>query len=511
MPTLRRKRIHRAMLYSTITFIGCCVFQSLGLLADIQQAGVTPLWPAAGWIFACYWRFGKRVLPAALLGTILTSRNFPELSACNIFINAIDVCIPLIGVYTIRRVTHSHQLLTRLRSTISFIFLGALLPAIIASAIATALSYANGSTAWDSLEVMAIWFMADFSGILIFAPFFCELLVLHKKGIRKPNAEVLTLFALELLCRVILFSKLIPSGMGSYPINFLFMPLTFWASLRLTPQSAAGFVALSGSLALIGTALKTGPFGLYSFNTSLLLVQLYAVMHSITIFVVNTLKNEQHDTYHRLERTQDATIISLATLAETRDNETGNHILRTQHYVRILAEELAKNPLYRKTLNRRRIKNIEKSAPLHDIGKVGIPDAILLKPARLTQEEFDIMKTHAEIGMHSLRKSSRQLGTNSFLRTAQEVAWTHHERWDGKGYPRGLAGRSIPLSGRIMALADVYDALTTQRVYKPALCHADAKNVISRERAAHFDPIVVDAFLALEKDFESIAMRLADA
>ncbi|MFU8819375.1 MAG: HD-GYP domain-containing protein [Desulfurivibrio sp.] len=211
-----------------------------------------------------------------------------------------------------------------------------------------------------------------------------------------------------------------------------------------------------------------------------------------------------------LQQTRDVTIVALASLAETRDNETGQHILRTQRYVRVLAEYLAEHEPYHPLLPPETIDLLFKSAPLHDIGKVGIPDRILLKPGKLTDEEFAIMKEHSEIGSQSLALAEERLGENSFLRLAREIALTHHEKWDGSGYPQGLRQEEIPLSGRLMALADVYDALISKRIYKPAFSHEQAREIILAGRGGHFDPAVADAFLAREKAFIDIAREYAD-
>ena len=211
--------------------------------------------------------------------------------------------------------------------------------------------------------------------------------------------------------------------------------------------------------------------------------------------------------------TQDITIHSLASLAETRDNETGGHILRTQRYVQVLARQLADHPKYGDELDEKTVDLLFKSAPLHDIGKVGVPDAILHKPGKLTDEEFDTMKTHCELGYQSLLKAEELFELEvrpSFLTHAKDIARTHQEKWDGSGYPQGLKGEEIPLSGRIMAVADVYDALICKRVYKPAFPHEKAVNIISEGRGSHFDPDVVDAFLEIEESVKRIAAELAD-
>ena len=183
--------------------------------------------------------------------------------------------------------------------------------------------------------------------------------------------------------------------------------------------------------------------------------------------------------------TRDVTIQTMAVLAETRDNETGGHIQRTQHYVKVLAEYLRDtHPEYRAVLDDEYVELLFKSAPLHDIGKIGVPDSILLKPGKLTFEEFEEMKKHTIYGRDAIMKAEAMLGSeNSFLSLAREVAYTHHEKWDGSGYPRGLSGKSIPLAGRLMALADVFDALISKRVYKPPFALSRLKKSFWRARA----------------------------
>jgi putative two-component system response regulator len=208
---------------------------------------------------------------------------------------------------------------------------------------------------------------------------------------------------------------------------------------------------------------------------------------------------------------QDVTIMAMASLAETRDNETGNHIRRTQHYVRLLARALQHHERFRDELTDDAIELLFKSAPLHDIGKVGIPDAILLKPGKLTVEEFEVMKTHTTLGRDAIAHAEALYGTtNSFLRYAREIAHYHQEKWDGSGYPEGLSGDAIPVSARLMAVADVYDALISRRVYKPPFTHETAVRIITEGRAQHFDPDMVDGFISVADQFHEIARRYAD-
>ena len=208
---------------------------------------------------------------------------------------------------------------------------------------------------------------------------------------------------------------------------------------------------------------------------------------------------------------QDVTVLALASMAETRDNETGNHILRTQRYVKCLAMALREHPRFALTLSSDYIELLFKSAPLHDIGKVGIHDDILLKPEPLTPAEFEIMKTHTTIGFESIVRAEKALGVAfDFLLLAKEIALSHQEKWDGSGYPQALVGDAIPLSARLMAVADVYDALISKRVYKAAMTHEQSVAIMSRGRGGHFDPDILDAFLLCQEDFKAIAQQYSD-
>jgi putative two-component system response regulator len=210
--------------------------------------------------------------------------------------------------------------------------------------------------------------------------------------------------------------------------------------------------------------------------------------------------------------TQEVTILAMASLAETRDTDTGNHIRRTQHYLKVLAEKLRRQPRFSHFLDDDKIIDLLfKSAPLHDIGKVGIPDNILLKPGRFTPEEFEIMKTHAALGRDAIIAAEQRLGVDlPFLSFAKEIAYSHQEKWDGTGYPEGLSGDDIPISGRMMAIADVYDALICRRVYKEGMPHEKAVKIIVESKGSHFDPDMVDAFIEIADEFTQIAKRYED-
>lgn len=214
---------------------------------------------------------------------------------------------------------------------------------------------------------------------------------------------------------------------------------------------------------------------------------------------------------HDLLIVQDITIKALAELAETRDLETGNHIRRTQEYVRILAEHLRSHSRFSDFLSAHSITLLVKSAPLHDIGKVGIPDHILLKPDKLTPDEWAIMKTHCWLGASAIERAVSNADRHiDFLVMAKQIAHFHHEKWDGSGYPEGLAGEAIPIPARLMALADVFDAMVSRRAYKAPIPFAQARTYITDERGRHFDPDVVDAFLEGYDEFVIIARRYQD-
>ncbi len=211
------------------------------------------------------------------------------------------------------------------------------------------------------------------------------------------------------------------------------------------------------------------------------------------------------------ENLRDTMIQTLASLSETRDNETGNHIKRTQRYIKIIAKTLKNQGRYAHILTDRYIELLYKTSPLHDVGKVGIQDNILLKPGRLNDDEFEKMKEHALLGYKALNNADVSLKNEYFINLAAEIAYSHHEKWDGSGYPRGLSGEEIPLSGRLMAIVDVYDALTSKRVYKDAMTHKEAVDIILKGRGTHFQPEIVDALLHVHMKLFEIKEQFAEA
>ncbi len=216
------------------------------------------------------------------------------------------------------------------------------------------------------------------------------------------------------------------------------------------------------------------------------------------------MQRELIDSLKKLTQAQEATIFGLARLAEYRDQATGFHLERIRSYCRTLAEALHHHPQFQETVTHQFIETLYRTAPLHDIGKVGIPDYILLKAGKLSAQEFEIMKQHTIIGYQTLHSIQQQYGDLDFLKMGIDITYCHHERYDGKGYPRGLKGEEIPLSAQILSIADVYDALTTERVYKKAYSHERSLQIMLKERGKHFEPTLFDVFLSIADQFNDI-------
>jgi putative two-component system response regulator len=292
-----------------------------------------------------------------------------------------------------------------------------------------------------------------------------------------------------------------------------------------TPETATIMLTAVDDRTTATEAIELGAYGyiIKPFESSELLINVTNALRRRELEIQRD-RYEQHleeavrQRTKEIETTQNVTIYGLATLAEYRDLETGGHIMRTQRYVRLLAESLADCPRFRDELDPQTIDLFYRSTPLHDIGKVGVPDAILTKPGKLTAAEFEVMKQHTTFGHDAIVRAEKMLGQgtdNSFLRIARELTATHHEKWDGSGYPCGLKGEEIPLVGRLMAIIDIYDALVSRRVYKPPFSHAKAMEIITqgdgRVEPGHFDPDVLAAFVAKQDEIRQIAHAYADS
>lgn len=288
--------------------------------------------------------------------------------------------------------------------------------------------------------------------------------------------------------RVSSLSSLHQVLMVFFLIGYLIVIYSMHQEIQITSQLFIGAIFLFGAIfVLLGISLQSH------------------MLSSIKLQHDNLTKTNQ-----QILQTESVTIFALAYQAELRDQETGKHIERTSQYVKLLAEELSRMPKYQSYVTHMYISDIVKSAPLHDIGKVGIPDSILKKPGKLTSEEFEIMKRHCEYGTKVLKIADEKLNIQSYLKIAIQMVSSHHEKWNGKGYPKGLKNGEIPLSGRIMALGDVYDALRNDRCYRKGLSHDETCKIILQERGEQFDPDIVDAFFNIESKFNSISNTLSD-
>jgi len=334
-------------------------------------------------------------------------------------------------------------------------------------------------------------------------------------------------FPHELLSQVLLICVMLGLAAGATTINAthppafyayllgMMLPLIFRVMVEADETHIAlGFMLMLFLVVMLVSGQFLGKFILLSLRQrfeNLSLANQLASMNDVLEHKVAERTAQLQEKTDEVSRIRDVTIIAMGTLAETRDNETGNHLKRTQTYIRALALKLQDHPRFKHYLSNDIIESLYKLAPLHDIGKVGIPDHILLKQGKLTPEEYEIMKTHPTLGSDALAAAESSLPAPSkFLHIGREIAGGHHEKWDGSGYPKGLKGDDIPISARLMALADVYDALICKRVYKKAFSHEDAVAFIRDGRGAHFDPDVVDAFLEIQGEFDQIAKRFQD-
>jgi putative two-component system response regulator len=289
------------------------------------------------------------------------------------------------------------------------------------------------------------------------------------------------------------------------------IPIVFLTSLSTSADEEAGLAA--GAIDYIAKPFSV-PVVRARVHHHIMLSRAVRIIQDMNGFLEETVNKrtaELKQKSQEVERTQEATIQALAALMEARDDDTGHHIHRTQHYIRELAEAAREHAAFRGQIDDAFVRMVFRSAALHDIGKVAIPDAILMKPGRLSTEEFEVMKTHTTHGRDAIANAEHILGSaDSFLACAHDIAYSHHERWNGKGYPQGLAGEQIPLSARLMAIADVYDALISPRAYKAGMPHDHAVDLLLAGRGTDFDPNLIDVFARIHDRFASTARGFAD-
>jgi hypothetical protein len=361
------------------------------------------------------------------------------------------------------------------------------------------------------------WWLANCIGQLLFAPFLMILMT---------NAEPLAKLKINELLPSILFIALIVLKFEYNFIEFPYgliasVPLLIWCAYSKKLMLISFIFSICVAIATHATGQGLGPFVTYG-DDGYILLNLFIFGYFFTAQFICTLfieleqkrvtdqKNSQLSAI-RADHREFQLLTTLNALALARDNETGNHILRTQHYVKIIAEHLMNLKEFSNLLTPRKIEFLFNAAPLHDLGKVGIPDEILLKPGPLSDEEWLVMKTHTIIGENVLNSVESILHEeDDVIAVAKNIAIGHHEKWDGSGYPYGLSGIEIPIEARIMAIADMYDALLSKRVYKAQWTHEQAVEEITSRSGTHFDPVIVDAFLAEIDCFKAIAEKYKD-
>ncbi|MGE4551764.1 MAG: HD domain-containing phosphohydrolase [Desulfovibrionaceae bacterium] len=474
--------------------------------------GIAVLWPAAGFGFAVCWRYGARVLPVLWLGAVAGDLLTGAPSPVTPLLSLADMLGIFVSVELCRRLQGPGRLFATARGALVFsgaaILLGFLASCLGVSLLLTLQDLPPGQIAVNWWA----WLLSDTAGTLLMGPFFLAWMEAGwpPRLDRRQTLEMAALIAVLSVLAWMVISEALHGVAAEYPTPYLLLPVLAWAIFRLDHRALVTFLFLCVALAVVGTMLGHGPFAAHPFPHSLLLLQAYVTIVAATSLVAHAVAAERQETVRTLQLTQDMVVHTLASMAEARDHETGAHILRTSGYVRILAEELKGHIRFRETLTREYIDLLAKAAPLHDIGKVGVPDAILHKPGPLTEREFYEIRKHPTYGCDILREAVRRMGDAPFIQVTRDLVATHHERWDGTGYPEGLAEEDIPVAGRLMALADVYDALISPRVYKKPMSHEAAREIILQGRGAQFDPDVVDAFLRNEDRFVRVSQTFTD-
>lgn len=490
------------VLYALSTKLEMWFFNSAGPLAAV--------WPSSGLGFAATWVWGRKMLPViftaeALFGT----GSFPPWFS---LLAATGNTLTIFAAYEfIKKYKSEGTLFDSPRNVVLFILAGAFGQGTLCALTDVLRLYVGGTISNEALaSTWWICFLSNTTGTLAVAPFCVEL---FRQGFKPVNRHQL-IEAVFIFCAVcivcsLIFSKFLLPTLSVHPELFLLIPVLLCAIFRLESRLAFGALAIAGLFAPIATALGQ-KFSDPSVVKSLLLVEVNLIVLSLTILIIAPLLTQRGKGIDDLKQAQDMTIFALVSAAKIRSGESDYHLLRTQRFVAMLADDLRKHPRFRSQLRGRKRELLIKSTPLHDIGKVGVPDAILKKDTPLTREEFEQIKMHTVHGRDALTGASSMLGGNSFLRLAEDIIYTHHERWDGRGYPQGLKEDEIPVAGRLMALADAYDALTQYRVYKQCCSHESAISIILKERGKAFDPDVVDAFMRRQEAFAKIKNSLPD-
>ena len=499
-PFRNGRQIGTAVVLGGIYFVAA----KLGLKLAYYHPSATPVWPPTGIALASLLLLGYGAWPGIFLGAFLANLTTAGTIWTSLGIATGNTLEGLVGAYLVNRYASGSDAFYRPHDIFKFALLSAVVSTTISATIGPTSLALGGFAPWGEYrQIWLTWWLGDAAGALIVAP----LIVLWGKTPRlqwtRPEMLERGLFLLTLLAvNGIVFG-------GVFPFAYLTVPCLVWAAFRLAQHETATVIVVLASIAVWGTVKGLGPFVGATANESLLLLQAFMGIMVLVALPLGSVVAERTAAARKVrhlhlqvqaqnavleERVRERTreleeahvemLDRLAVAAEFRDDDTGQHIRRVGQMSAILARDLG--------LPRDQVELIRRAAPLHDVGKIGIPDRILLKPGKLTPEEFEVIKTHATIGARILSG-----GRFPLLKLAEEIALTHHERWDGTGYPHGLKGEAIPLSGRIVALADAFDALTAPRSYRKTRSVEEAVVTIQRAAGTQFDPRVVDTFMAL--------------
>ncbi|TLZ65121.1 MAG: HD domain-containing protein [Methanobacteriota archaeon] len=444
----------------------------LGLRLALYHPSATPVWPPTGIALASMLLLGYRAGPGIFLGAFLANLTTYGTVWTSLSIATGNTLEGLVGTYLVNKYANSSNVFDHPRDIFKFAFLAAILSTAVSATIGVTSLALGGFAPWaDYRLIWLTWWLGDATGALIFAP----LLILYAKDPhRRWSGQAMLERALFLVA--LLSISWIVFG-DQFPFVYLTVPFLVWAALRFDQRETAGVVVLLTLIAVWATIRHLGPLVGATPNESLLLLQAFMGIAALVALPLASVMAERRSAdqkttdLHLQLRGQNA-LLELRVRERTRELEDA--------YFEMV-EGLAADE----------VELIRRAAPLHDVGKIGIPDRILLKPGTLVPEEFELMKTHVKVGAGILSEARSDL-----LRLAEEIALTHHERWDGTGYPRGLKGEAIPLSGRIVAVADVFDAIISTRPYRKARSIEEAIDVIENGAGTQFDPKIVDALMA---------------
>ncbi len=496
------------------------LFGKLAFLAEFKESLVVPVFFASeGLALSFTIVFGPRMAVAVFIGQLIFALTLNSSWLVALGIATVNSLEALMAFFILRKLKFDPSI----RHVKDYIYLLVLVLFVLqpfSALLSNLVLMSSGGLLGGSgffVSSMKSWWLANCIGQLLFAPFLMILMT---------NAEPLAKLKINELLPAILFIALIFLKFEYNFIEFPFgliasVPLLIWCAYSKKLMLISFAFSISVAIATHATVQGLGPFVAYG-DDAYTLLNLFIFGYFFTAQFMCTLfieleqkrvvdQNNAQLSADRAEHRESQLLNTLNSLSLARDNETGNHILRTQHYVKIIAEHLMNRKEFSGLLTPKKIEFLFHAAPLHDLGKVGIPDEILLKPGPLSDEEWQVMKTHTVIGERVLNSVKSVIHEDDdVIAIAKNIAIGHHEKWDGSGYPYGLSGIEIPIEARIMAVADMYDALLSKRIYKAQWTHEQAVEEVSSRSGTQFDPVIVDAFLAEVDSFKAIAEKYKD-